>query len=491
MSKTLKTVENNLVLSVVFSVIISIFVVFLFYFYTLNANKHALEKVANSKLNNVVDNYKYNFLSKVGVIASSTEVVDFLRSGKKTRKRLKANLLRVMARMPKDKEIAGWKFTGKNKQSLMEIGITTGLALELGLCYLSSGLSAKYGDCNASLIIYFDSNKLINKIKSFDSNVKECTSCSKIKLFSSDINMFFLIESDIGVNINYDVGYSFYEWPFLIVSICALIWVGFSSKRRISRILRGDIINPLTDVCRKYKDSDNTVYAESTVEEIIDIRMKYKLLQTQTFTAEKEKRKLANELHDALGSFIIKLRWEVAEILKRNRDNKSDLPLIRSALESVDYLLKATDDIIEFLRPEVVDTLGLKEAIRSLIIDFEGVQQFTVELSVYLNDTSLPDVSSHSAYRIVQEALTNIVKHSNASVVEISIEVLAYNHEECLQITIKDNGRGFDNNVYKNGHGLSSMRERSLSLGGHFDIISKLNRGTKIEVILPISFPAS
>lgn len=211
MSKTLKTVENNLVLSVVFSVIISIFVVFLFYFYTLNANKHALEKVANSKLNNVVDNYKYNFLSKVGVIASSTEVVDFLRSGKKTRKRLKANLLRVMARMPKDKEIAGWKFTGKNKQSLMEIGITTGLALELGLCYLSSGLSAKYGDCNASLIIYFDSNKLINKIKSFDSNVKECTSCSKIKLFSSDINMFFLIESDIGVNINYDVGYSFYE----------------------------------------------------------------------------------------------------------------------------------------------------------------------------------------------------------------------------------------------------------------------------------------
>ncbi|MCX4030436.1 sensor histidine kinase [Endozoicomonas sp. SM1973] len=488
MSKTLKTVENNLVISVVISVITSIIVISISYIYVLNRYTDSNEKIANTELVRVIDNYKYNFLSKIGILVTSTEVVDFFKSGKKTRSELKTGVLRVMARMPKDNEVAGWQFVSDKGKSLINIGTSTKQFVRLQLCYLSTGLSAQYGECIASLLIYFNVDNLINKLNRLNKNIRYCPGCSPTQFIESDQYGFFNVESNVQLDVEYATPKNVPIWPLFIVSIAGLAWVGYHSKRHIRKILRRDVINPLTTVCKHNKQNVVSGYAESTVEEIVAIRMKYKLLQTKSVTAEQEKRKIANELHDALGSFIIKLRWEIAEILKRNQHNEKDLPLIRTALESVDYLLTATDNIIELLRPEVVDTLGIKGAIKSVISEWEELKSFTVDFSFNFEDTDLPDVVTHSAYRIVQEALTNIVKHSQATAVTIAINAISCNQEDCLQLIIKDNGKGLDYKSIKSGHGLSSMKERSVSLGGHFEITSDLNQGTSIEVILPLNF---
>ena len=485
MKKTLKTVENDIVLSVVISVFCSIIVISCVYFFLDRRSDESIDKIADSEMRRIIDNYTLNFISNIGIIVNSTEINDFIRSGPETRTKTHSNVLRVMSAAPVEEELSGWKFIDNRQRNIISAGIETDYYLSLELCYLSSGLNPEFGNCTARLIIYFNRHKLMNKLISYDDRIKKCKSCKIIHLFNSDIYSSFNVDSNVSVSLAFskDKLISIFPvWIFLLFPIAGLLSVAFWSKKRIADILKKDVVNPITSVC-KGDLSRIDEYETSTVEEIVDINIRYQLLQTRAIATEKEKRRIANELHDALGPIIIKLRWDVYKLLGFNKDNSKTQDLIKNILGSVDHLFNGTNDIIELLRPEVIDTLGLKRAIESIFSEWECVNKFSVKFDYELGKHELPDIINQAIYRIIQEAMTNLVKHSHASKVTIS---LCYHNKNLLKLSISDNGVGFSVEDKRNhGHGIVSMKERAISIGGELRINSSKDSGTTIEALLP------
>jgi len=129
------------------------------------------------------------------------------------------------------------------------------------------------------------------------------------------------------------------------------------------------------------------------------------------------------------------------------------------------------------LRPGVLDDLGLEEALESLTGDFEKRS----EITCLFRSTPIPsmdDTLATALYRIAQEALTNAMRHSGASVVGVALTM----ETDRLALTIKDNGTGFvfDDINEASGFGLAGMQERATLAGGTLDIFSKQGQGTRV-----------
>ena len=140
--------------------------------------------------------------------------------------------------------------------------------------------------------------------------------------------------------------------------------------------------------------------------------------------------------------------------------------------------------MLQRLRPAILDELGLQASLHELI---DNWRQRNRGVSVSINISSqlenLNETIAITAYRIVQECLTNITKHANARLVTIKVEPQV----GFLKLSVKDNGQGFDPEFISHGFGLAGMRERVEGLGGSFQLISNLGSGVMIEVSLPIN----
>ena len=143
----------------------------------------------------------------------------------------------------------------------------------------------------------------------------------------------------------------------------------------------------------------------------------------------------------------------------------------------IDDTINDVRDMAYRLRPRVLDDLGLADALESLLSDFEKRSNVSC---VFKHDgiPKINDTLATALYRIGQEAVTNSLKHSNASTITVELK----NDEEGIILAIQDNGCGFEahNNNEINGFGLEGMRERANLVGGKLDISSRLSEGTSI-----------
>ncbi len=206
---------------------------------------------------------------------------------------------------------------------------------------------------------------------------------------------------------------------------------------------------------------------------------------------ESERHLIAREIHDDFGQSLV--------ILKMMIQSQSDLPsrdpkdLAISHQKTTDYLdqiINKSRDLAAGLRPTTLDILGLESALKMMIKEISYKKAIDVKFS----STSLKNLVFSgeiiNLYRIVQEALTNIVMHSNASRVNIKIE----KKKQKICLTIQDNGKGFDltNRSFpfgqRQGLGLTTMDERAKLLGGDFRIYSQPGRGTAVIVTIPVRF---
>ena len=134
------------------------------------------------------------------------------------------------------------------------------------------------------------------------------------------------------------------------------------------------------------------------------------------------------------------------------------------------------------LRPPMLDDFGLVPTIRSYSRDFSARTKIAVNIKSNLKDENLQSNTALSLYRMVQEALTNVAKHSGAKTVQIDI----YNEDSKLILSIQDDGKGFDiekisqDGVLGQGLGLLGMRERFTSIGAEFQIVSKEGEGARL-----------
>ena len=201
--------------------------------------------------------------------------------------------------------------------------------------------------------------------------------------------------------------------------------------------------------------------------------------------AEQEKSALSRELHDELGGLLVAARMDVSWIEERLRIQDPDLQAhFRRVHEALQSGVDVKRRVVENLRPSLLDNLGLFPALRSLVADscrragLNCVEHFPPE------ELRLTPEASIAVFRMVQEALTNIVKHARARAVEISIEQRA----PWLMLRIRDDGVGFPLERLRalRAHGLAAMRLRATGLGGQWQVRRPALGGTEIEVRLPL-----
>jgi signal transduction histidine kinase len=201
---------------------------------------------------------------------------------------------------------------------------------------------------------------------------------------------------------------------------------------------------------------------------------------------ERERRRISAELHDEAGQSLLCIRLQL-EMLEKSLPD-SDVKL-RSSLGELRIMAERT--IIEIRRllsdlsPAVLEELGLAPALRQLANRLRQIQKIEVKLRLgRLKD--LPKRTAAAVYRLVQECLNNVVRHSGASRVMIS----ATSADGELRLQVEDNGAGFDLEealAKSRSFGLAGMRERVTLLGGRFDASSQRGRGTRILIELPLS----
>ena len=153
--------------------------------------------------------------------------------------------------------------------------------------------------------------------------------------------------------------------------------------------------------------------------------------------------------------------------------------ILNNALEALDEV----QEITAKLHPRYLERLGLTKALKTMFVKVSDVLEFDCEIDSI--DRLFPKEAEINVYRIVQEAVNNIIKHSDASEAEIRIKKFA----DKVVISIKDDGRGFDTDNVKpsgSGLGLVGLKERTAMIGGTISINSSLGNGTEIKINLPI-----
>ncbi len=215
---------------------------------------------------------------------------------------------------------------------------------------------------------------------------------------------------------------------------------------------------------------------------------KRRLITHSNALIEEDRRRVAVEIHDHLGASLISVRLEASALATR-AEGTGDEDMARAArriAKTVELLYASTRDIVKSLRPEVMDTLGLAGAVEELVSGYDKVHpdcRFTLEVGTRL--PHLPSELAMQAYRVIQESLTNIIKHARATQAKVR---LGLNHAgDQLCIEVRDNGVGFDTgHSSRDGMGLIGMRERVASVGGEICISSPQAQGTTITVTLPL-----
>ena len=201
---------------------------------------------------------------------------------------------------------------------------------------------------------------------------------------------------------------------------------------------------------------------------------------------EKERLRISRELHDELGQQLTGLKLEFAWLSSRLREGREvkseDVDQMRVLLESA---IASVRRISTELRPLILDDLGFAAAVSWLAGDFSKRLNMPIRVDLDANAPVSDPALATALFRIVQESLTNVVRHAHASQVEIRLT----ESEGLFKLTVKDDGRGMDVNRGK-GIGLESIRERAMTFGGSLKISSALGEGTTIEINVPATVEA-
>ncbi len=206
--------------------------------------------------------------------------------------------------------------------------------------------------------------------------------------------------------------------------------------------------------------------------------LSHKLLDAQ----ETERRNLARELHDDVGQLATAITIDLKRAERVAGVPEKDA-LVRRALEGTSRLLQSMHRIAGRIRTGVLDDLGLHQALAAYVSEFGERAGLATELELDFEDEEVPQHLAVNAYRIVQEALTNVLKHAQARRVSVRVSVL----DDTLVLGIDDDGRGFDPGTAPDERfGLLGMRERVELLDGSFALDSQPGQGTRIEARLPL-----
>jgi PAS domain S-box-containing protein len=212
-------------------------------------------------------------------------------------------------------------------------------------------------------------------------------------------------------------------------------------------------------------------------------------VQEVTRSQEEERKRIARDLHDETAQELVALSRELDKLAIRfGRRSKDSRVQIRELQDWVGKILDGVRRFSQDLRPSVLDDLGLLAALQWLAADVEKRFGIEVRTSVIGDERRLPPDAELLLFRIAQEALRNVWRHSNASRACLVVEF----DEGAVRLSVRDNGTGFEaperaGDLAKQGKlGLAGMEERARLLGATFNLESKPGEGTTVSVEMPV-----
>jgi PAS domain S-box-containing protein len=201
------------------------------------------------------------------------------------------------------------------------------------------------------------------------------------------------------------------------------------------------------------------------------------LTQATIDSQEKERREIGKELHDNIGQRLTTIKLYLDLAFAGADETTSEM--ISLSQRNISDVINEIRSLCRSLIPSSLNDLGLIECINDLIISVSKAQ--AVHLDFYhsqFNESLLPENQKLMVFRIIQEQLNNIVKHSDATKVLINI----FSKGSVMNLEINDNGKGFDTSTVRRGLGLTNMKNRAELLGGSFTLISAPGKGTTVKV---------
>ena len=200
---------------------------------------------------------------------------------------------------------------------------------------------------------------------------------------------------------------------------------------------------------------------------------------------EEERARIAREIHDVLGQTLTALKLDVSSLreMVARREPSADGRLQEIA-GLLDTAIKDVRRLASELRPVVLDQLGLPAAVEWLAGDFQRRTGIDCRVRSHLPDTTLPADVSTGLFRILQEALTNVARHSGASRVEVTLQQAS----RIVYLEVTDNGKGLPEAAHagQGSLGILGMRERALLLGGFIELKGETGKGTKLTAWVPL-----
>jgi signal transduction histidine kinase len=213
-----------------------------------------------------------------------------------------------------------------------------------------------------------------------------------------------------------------------------------------------------------------------------------KLISHQEEIREEERKRIAREIHDDLGSQLTALKLRLTRLSRDLASPAADVAAqVESLSQQVDDALKAVHGIATELRPAVLDLLGLKAALEWLAQEFH--RSSGLPCTTEVDSVQIDATPGTAIFRVAQEALTNVTKHAQATQVRITLN----DDGKAVALSVWDNGRGVrTEDLSKAGSfGLAGMRERAISMGGTFEIAPAPQGGTVLKLRLPHGNPAT
>lgn len=203
---------------------------------------------------------------------------------------------------------------------------------------------------------------------------------------------------------------------------------------------------------------------------------------------EAERRRISRELHDHLGSLMVAVQLQVGNLAAaaRAHDLASVIALTARISEMVKEVYECARTLVQGLRPELIDMLGLVSALEALVTRWNRIdEKCRYTFSSAGEAPPILEATAIGIYRIVEEAISNVARHARASSCSIDLQYMP--GTALVVVTVQDNGVGFDSEHRHQGVGLIGMRERASAVNGDLSVTSSALSGTVIRLEVPVT----
>lgn len=211
-------------------------------------------------------------------------------------------------------------------------------------------------------------------------------------------------------------------------------------------------------------------------------------LSRRLLTAQdEERRRISRDLHDDLGQALTAAKLSLANA-RPGMSAEAHAAAVRGAMDALDHAVRQTRDLSLRLHPPMLDILGLGPTLRWFLGERLREAPLDAQVTIAVGDARLPAAVESACFRLVQEAVTNALRHSEARALAVSVE----ERPEALVVSVRDDGRGFDpadawaRAAAGGSAGLAGMQERVALAGGSFEVVSRPGEGARIGARLPI-----